>query len=201
MRADTNQQKSCPQCGFRFNCICKHTPALMSKVNIALLLHPNEVNRSTNTGKLVSSCLNCCTEFTWDRVSPPEALLALISGDNYAPILLFPSDRSSLLGEESLSTLSKPPLFIILDATWQEAKKMVRQSPWLRTLPTMQLQPKTLSTYSLRRNQESGNLCTCETAAELLGMAGEAVNARDLMIYFDLYLKVYQSDKSGHQHT
>jgi DTW domain-containing protein YfiP len=201
MRTDSSQQKPCPLCGFRFNCICKHTPALSSKVNIALLLHPNEVNRSTNTGKLVSSCLNGCTEFVWNRVSPPEALLALISDDNYAPILLFPNHNSSLLSRQTLSVLSKPPLFIILDATWQEAKKMVRQSPWLSTLPAMQLQPKRLSTYSLRRNQENGNLCTCETAAELLTMAGEAVNARDLMNYFDLYLQVYQSDKSGHQHT
>ncbi|QSA20154.1 DTW domain-containing protein, partial [Vibrio furnissii] len=37
------------------------------------------------------------------------------------------------------------PHFILLDGTWQEAKKMERKSPWLKDLPRVALSPQQLS--------------------------------------------------------
>ena len=44
----------CPHCGFQFNCICSLLPKLSSEHSLMLLMHPNELTRDTNTGKLLA---------------------------------------------------------------------------------------------------------------------------------------------------
>ncbi len=39
------------------------------------------------------------------------------------------------------------PLFILLDGTWSEARKMFRKSPYLEHLPVLSLAPEQLSRY------------------------------------------------------
>lgn len=157
--------------------------------------------RKTNTGKLVLSSIPQCQSFTWDRVSPPTELLELLANPVYQPYLLFPDADSHQLQPNLFSNSTKQPLFILLDSTWQEAKKMVRRSDWLKALPKIQLESTSQSSYSLRKNQSEGHLCTCETVAELLKQLGEEANAQELNQIYRHYLSVYQSDKSGHTHT
>lgn len=57
--------------------------------------------------------------------------------------------------------------FIVLDATWQEARKMERKSPWLADV-RVHLTTDHVSAYRLRRNQQPGNLCTLEVGLMLL---------------------------------
>ncbi|UGA54731.1 tRNA-uridine aminocarboxypropyltransferase [Vibrio sp. VB16] len=194
-----SQLKPCLKCGFKFNCLCEETPYLESKVNIALLMHPNEIRRETNTGKLVSKSLPETLRFTWDRVTPPQELIQLINSNNFRPILLFPSEDSTILDDRIINKNEKPPLFIILDSTWQEANKMIRKSPWLQTLTMMKLSGMLNSDYSLRRNQDSGHLCTCETACELLRLSNEPINADRLIVFFHHYLAIFKADRSGHK--
>ncbi|MDB1122666.1 tRNA-uridine aminocarboxypropyltransferase [Vibrio algarum] len=201
MRKVKPQLEPCPKCGFRFNCFCKDIPDLQSAVKIVLLMHPNELNRDTNTGKLVSMSLSSTLTFTWDRVSPPEELIQLITCNNYQTILLFPGSESTKLDAQSIHQNHKPPMFILLDATWQEAKKMVRKSPWLQALTTMALTGEFSSNYSLRRNQTPGNLCTCETVSEVLKLNDESANGATLDAFFDRYLSLFQAEKSGHKFT
>ena len=189
-------KKPCPKCGFHFNCICQYSPNLISKSQFVLLLHPNEHGRLTNTGKLVQQSLSNCLSFTWDRVNPPQALLKLITDKQYNTVLLFPNNESQPLNQEVVHHNEKPSLFIILDSTWQEARKMVRKSPWLQSLMTMHLLPRNDSAYTLRRNQQDGNLCTCETVTELLHLLDESENAKQLDDFFQLYLNTYKADKN-----
>lgn len=194
-----SQLRPCLKCGFKFNCLCDETPYLESKINIALLMHPNEIRRETNTGKLVSKSLPETLRFTWDRITPPQELIQLINSNNFRPILLFPSDECTILDDRIINKNEKPPLFIILDSTWQEANKMIRKSPWLQTLTTMKLSGISSSNYSLRRNQNNGHLCTYETACELLRLSNESKNADVLDAFFLHYLAIFKADKSGHK--
>ncbi|MDV7106064.1 DTW domain-containing protein [Vibrio sp. TH_r3] len=192
-------KKPCPKCGFHFNCICQYSPNLISTSQFVLLLHPNEHYRLTNTGKLVQQSLSSCLSFTWDRVNPPQALLKLIADKQYNTVLLFPNNESQPISQETIHHSGKASLFIILDSTWQEAKKMVRKSPWLQSLVTTHLLPVNNSAYTLRRNQQDGNLCTCETVTELLHLLGESDNAKKLDDFFHLYLNTYKADKNKHR--
>ena len=164
----------CVDCGFQFNCICSLLPKLQSEHAFLLLKHPNEVKRDTNTGTLIGRCGLPVTEFIWDRKSPPAELLQTLSDPNVFPVVLFPSPNSlTLMQVEETSALEgRRPLYVILDATWQEARKMINKSRWLSGMAMLELTIDMPSQYSLRRNQQEGHLCTFEIAAQLLGQLG-----------------------------
>ncbi|WP_105902986.1 tRNA-uridine aminocarboxypropyltransferase [Vibrio gangliei] len=184
---------SCPQCGLRYQCVCIHTPKLEINAHIALLTHPNELKRATNTGKLLSHSLSNCEVHVWDRVNPPAKLLEQIP--QQATYLLFPSEQAIDLDTIKSKPLTGSALFIILDGTWQEAKKMLNKSPWLQALPKVSLSAAQLSSYSLRRNQTQGNLCTCEVGINLLQQLNPKQDLSTLQQYFELFLKMYEADR------
>ncbi|EJA7360871.1 DTW domain-containing protein [Vibrio alginolyticus] len=190
----------CPTCGFQFNCMCSLIPKLNSEHHILLLMHPNELKRDTNTGQLLEQCQLSIERVIWDRKQPPAELLTLLADPSRYPVLLFPCEESITLEHVVLQSQqqTKTPLFIILDATWQEARKMINKSRWLEGIPTMGLSASADSQYQLRRNQQQGNLCTFEVAAHLFGQLGEQNNQQQMQRFFAHYLALFQAEKSGH---
>ncbi|EKO5176093.1 DTW domain-containing protein [Vibrio vulnificus] len=192
--------QACPQCGLRYQCLCDQFPSLQSEVALVLLMHPNEVERETNTGKLLHWCRLPVRQFVWQRTAPAQALLDLLSDAQFMPVVLYPSEQSITLTqvEERAQQTQRRPLFIILDATWQEARKMLNKSEWLKALPQLALLSDSASNYQLRRNQQQGNLCTLEIAAELIKQLGEAHNATSMTELLRVYLAAFHADRSGH---
>lgn len=217
--------KGCPQCGFHHQCICDEIPQIESPLSIALLMHENELQRETNTGRLLLQTLPNCSQYTWQRREPPLDLIAMLKQQATHAYVLFPSEHSidvttlkntranqnatnvtctndfkgSTIIDNSYEGNYIQPLFIILDATWQEARKMFRRSPWLKALPQVHLSSNVTSRYQLRRNQDDGHLCTCEVAIELLNQLGDPQSGDQLNRYFEHYLKVFKADKCGHK--
>ncbi|MDH5464022.1 MAG: DTW domain-containing protein [Thiovulaceae bacterium] len=127
-----------------------------------LLTHEREICRKTNTGRLVLDTLGeDAVKIIWERKSPDEALLKAIEAGDIA--LLYPSSESQLI-----SKTCKYDNYIILDGTWQEAKKIYNKSPYLQLLPKVSMQTDQKSKYTLRRNQKEDGLCTAEIASEVL---------------------------------
>lgn len=190
----------CPDCGFRFNCICPLLPKLASEHALMLLMHPNELSRDTNTGKLLQQCQLNVKQSIWDRKQPPDEMVACLEDASLYPVLLFPSEESLTIDQvtQQSQQQSRKPLFIILDATWQEARKMINKSRWLEDIPMMGLSTQGDSHYQLRRNQQQGNLCTSEIAAQLLGQLGEEDNQQQMQSFFTHYLAAFKAEKSGH---
>ena len=188
---------ACHRCGFQHNCICTNEPTLTISARFILLTHPKEQQKSTNTGQLLVRALPNCEVVIWHRTEPPQALLADLANPNYCPWLIFPTDEKQLPIDLTASS-NTVPLFILLDATWQEARKMVRKTPWLNALPRLTLNPIHTSKYALRRNQHDGNLCTCESGIELLHLLQESTQAEQLQTYFNAFIDVFKADKSGH---
>ncbi|MTI92819.1 MAG: DTW domain-containing protein, partial [Pseudomonas stutzeri] len=93
----------------------------------------------------------------------------------------------------------KRPLFILLDATWTEARKMFRKSPYLDGLPVLSLQPEALSRYRLRRSTRSDHLCTAEVAALCLELAGDSAAANTLDAWLDVFTEHYLGAKHHRQ--
>lgn len=191
------QTVACPRCGLRYQCICAQRPMLDHTTQIALLTHPNESKRATNTGKLLAHSLPHCQVYVWDRVNPPAELVKQMA--EQPSYLLFPSEDAIKANEFKTSINIREgksqPLFIILDGTWQEAKKMLNKSPWLQSLPKVELASEQASNYRLRRNQAAGNLCTCEVGISLLQQREPQNDLSSLQQYFELFLTVYEADR------
>lgn len=190
----------CENCGLNCQCVCSDIPQLDSDIAISLLMHENEYSRETNTGKWLLKSISGCRDYTWSRVTANKELVARLENDAYLSLLIYPGEESVCL-EEALQLAEKQrkqPHFIILDGTWQEAKKMEKKSPWLNQVQRVHLTPEQLSNYQLRRNQNKGHLCTLEVASELLHKRGEVKNATLLTTFLAYFSKVFQADKSGH---
>ncbi|TKF27833.1 tRNA-uridine aminocarboxypropyltransferase [Enterovibrio norvegicus] len=189
----------CSGCGFHYNCLCDAVPRLDSKVRIELLMHETETERATNTGQLLEACLSHCRRHVWQRKDPPIELLTLLADPAAEPVLVFLSDDAVPLEQITVRRCSKPeakPIhFIILDATWQQAKKMRNKSPWLQDIPTVVLPSGLVTEYSLRRNQPEGALCTCEVGIVLMKAMGELENAEKVDQYFHHFMDTFDADR------
>ena len=89
----------------------------------------------------------------------------------------------------------KRPLFVLLDATWPEARKMFRKSPYLDPLPVLSLASEQISRYKLRRSKRDDHFCTSEVGALCLELAGESVAAQVLESYLDVFTHHYLQAK------
>lgn len=160
-------------------------------MQVILLTHEREASRATNTGTIALEHFpQYCQRITWSRVEPSELLLAKL--DESGTALLFPPEEAAQLSEaeqvkagnevpcdsecnnecdSNAAQTRLPTTLIILDATWQEARKMLRQSPYLKTATRFSLVDTPESQFSLRRNQIEGGLCTVECIIELFKQA------------------------------
>jgi DTW domain-containing protein YfiP len=125
-------------------------------------------------------------------------LPALLSDPQWQPYLVFPGEYAA--PERVVSTVEletgKRPLFVLLDATWSEARKMFRKSPYLDSLPVLSLQPEQLSRYRLRRSKRDDHLCTAEVAALCLELAGDLGAGEALDAYLDVFSQHYLAAKA-----
>ena len=151
-----------------------------------------EALKPSNTGWLVADVVADTFAFGWTRTELDPALLALLLDEQWQPYLVFPGE---FVAPErvvtQLQTSMKRPLFVLLDATWPEARKMFRKSPYLDQLPVLSLQAKQLSNYKLRRSQRDAHFCTSEVAAMCLSLGGDALAAQALEAYLDVFTQHY----------
>ena len=132
-------------------------------MKIFLLTHERELLRATNTGALAANLVPEIVErVVWQRNTPSDILLEAIRCEK--TVLLYPLENEVA----EVSPVTAFDNIILLDATWQEARKMFNRSPYLQDLPKARLQPQQTSQYQLRRNQLGGGLCTAECVVELL---------------------------------
>jgi DTW domain-containing protein YfiP len=153
-------------------------------MKIFLLTHERELHRATNTGAIALESANEVVErVLWERVNPNKDLTRLI--ENNEAVLLYSKAESS-------SAVSKPTIeeyenIIIIDGTWQEAKKIFNQSSYLKNAPQFTLKTANASLYNLRANQPKGGLCTVECIIEVLRLKGQHKMAAELSLKFEKF--------------
>lgn len=146
-------------------------------MRITLLTHQRELSRKTNTGGLaLEHCGDRIERVVWERCNPDRALLDTIERGEAA--LVYPG------GDSTPARLEDFARVILIDATWQEARKIYNHSPYLRTAPRVVLETENVSSYQLRRNQPDGGLCTAECVIEILRKRRDKVAADRLEAAF-----------------
>jgi DTW domain-containing protein YfiP len=189
----------CTTCGFIHNCYCEAIPTIAFDLCFTLLTHPNEFSRATNTGKLIDRLFASSKVTEWQRKQPCERCLPETSPN--LPVLVFPSEDSVPLDVWQAQQQRQTSNFIVLDGTWQEAKKMLNRSAWLQSLPKVHLDTDQLSRYALRRNQQAGNLCTFEVCTEITRQVASEHDANAMLTFFDEYMLRFKAERSGHALT
>jgi DTW domain-containing protein len=170
--------KRCKRCllGQRV-CVCQWLiKSEYDDVAFCLIMHRQEILKPTNTGRLIADVYpKSSFYFEWHRTQPNPALLALLDNPRFLPILIFPQDY---VFENQLNTIQqvhqkasderRQPLFVILDGTWAQCKKMFKNSSYLQCMVSMPIIPSNASQFNLRKAPQASHLCTVEVAIELL---------------------------------
>jgi DTW domain-containing protein YfiP len=166
---------------------------------MCLLMADIEPLKPSNTGWLVADVVADTFAFGWTRTEVDPALLALLANPQWQPYVVFPGEFvepqrvvTQVQAVDAQSNHPGPrPLFILLDGTWAEARKMFRKSPYLDSLPVLSLQPEQISNYRLRRSNRDDHFCTSEVAALCLELAGEPLPAQTLEAYLEVFTTHY----------
>jgi len=200
----------CEGCRLRpSHCLCALRPMLPTRAGFCLLMHDAEPLKPSNTGWLIADVVEQTHAFGWARTEADAGLLALLDDPQWQPYVVFPGEFVEP-PQRVVHALSAPragvepnqgrrPLFILLDATWPEARKMFRKSPYLDRFPVLSLHPDQVSQYRLRRSQREDHFCTSEVAAlclELTGDGGDRRAGRALESYLALFTEHYLRAKN-----
>lgn len=197
-----NRVRRCQRCLLPLkHCLCATIKPQTARSRFCLVMFDTEPMKPSNTGRLIADILPETYAFQWSRTTPPEALLALVTSGDYQPMVVFPasyahSPRQVLAAPP---TSGKPPLFIMLDGTWTEARKMFRKSPYLDNLPVISVDLTVTSTYRLRAAHGDGQYCTAEVASALLELAGDIQASVGLQQHFTHFRECYLAGKPHHQ--
>jgi len=179
------------------HCLCALRPDVPTRAGVCLIMCDIEPLKPSNTGWLIADVVTDTAAFGWARTEVDPALLAMLADPQWQPYLVFPGEfvRAERVVTDVSVQAGKRPLFVLLDATWPEARKMFRKSPYLNHLPVLSLQPEQLSRYRLRRSKREDHFCTSEVAALCMELAAESHAAQTLEAYLDVFTTHYLQAK------
>jgi DTW domain-containing protein YfiP len=165
---------------------------------VCLIMADIEPLKPSNTGWLIADVVADTAAFGWARTVVDPNLLAMLADPQWQPYLVFPGEfvATERVVTEVVQQTGKRPLFVLLDATWPEARKIFRKSPYLNHLPVLSLQSEQISRYKLRRSRRDDHFCTSEVAALCLDLAGEPLAAQTLEAYLDVFTHHYLQAKN-----
>ncbi len=214
----------CPGCRLvPSHCLCHLATQVPTQAGVCLVMGDIEALKPSNTGWLVADVVPHTHAFGWARTEVDPALLALLADPQWQPWLVFPAEYArpgravthsppleatepSEAGDRAepghtplgngLAAHGKRPLFVLLDGTWAEARKMFHKSPCLDALPVLSLRPTLASVYRLRRSKRGDHWCTAEVAAACLHLAGDALAAQVLLAHLAVFTQHYLSAKA-----
>jgi DTW domain-containing protein len=194
----------CPGCRLvPSHCLCSVRPIVPTWAGVCLLMADTEPLKPSNTGWLIADVVPDTFAFGWARTEVAPDLLTLLADPQWQPLVVFPGEFAEInrvvtetpVPESVAPVVAKRPLFVLLDATWPEARKMFRKSPYLNQFPVLNLAPEQVSRYVLRRSKRGNHFCTAEVAALCLGLAGESHAALTLDAYLDVFTHHYLQAK------
>lgn len=169
----SNKRSICQQCERpKKVCWCDYlpTPKVLptSGTSIMIIQHPSEKKRKIRTALMALYGLKggYCEIFVRRKLSDSDPLCEKIKHLN--AYLLYPSAASKDI--TTLASDDKEKTLIILDGTWDEAKKIYTRSSILQYLPTIHLELDKKSEYVVRTQPCKKCLSTIETVAHSLAI-------------------------------
>ena len=188
------------------HCMCALRPSMVTHAGVCLLMADIEPLKPSNTGWLIADVVVDTFAFGWARTETDPALIALLADPQWQPYVVFPGQYAAaerVVHAVEPATVGgdrpgpgKRPLFILLDATWTEARKMFRRSPYLDGLPVLSLHSDQVTQYRLRRSGRDDHFCTSEVAALCMNLSGDHRAEHTLEAYLAVFTCHYLRAKN-----
>ena len=201
----------CPHCGKPLPlCICDSVTPIENRIQLLILLHPQEQDRALGTARLTARHFkNAVVKIglSWPSLSKalgrpvhdPSRWAVLYLGSSKVADLdterdIVAINRKGELEVDQRGILADIEGIVLLDGTWSQAKALWWRNAWMLKCQRVILDPKRPSRYGkLRKEPRSDGLSTIEAAAMLLsGLEKRPDIAETLNGSFDRMLARYR---------
>jgi DTW domain-containing protein YfiP len=146
-------------------CLCGTITPVACPAQLVVYQHPTEVWRPFNTAFLITQKYRDAQLLVRGDPVAEARLAALLEDPQIDAYLLFPSAHA----REVSGIPHRRQMYVLLDGSWQQARRMRRRNELLLRLPVVSLVPAQPSVYRVRKQSEAHHLCTAEAAALLVG--------------------------------
>ena len=147
-------------------CYCRFVSSIPTKTRVVLLQHPRERDVPIGTARIAALALPNSELHVGVRWSGTRVLESLIADRERPAVLLYP-------GPGAIDVVAHPPktpvTLVVVDGTWPQAKKVVRENSELAALPRYAFTPPAPSDYRIRREPSESYVSTIEALAQVLG--------------------------------
>jgi DTW domain-containing protein YfiP len=163
-------------------CYCAHIAPRETKTRVIVLQHPRERDVPIGTARIASLCLPRSELYVGVTFDHAPAIERLLADDARPAALLFP-------GPGAIDVAREPPrgpitLFVV-DGTWWQAKKLLKENPRIAALPRYAFTPSAPSEYLIRREPSEECLSTIEALAHVLSvLEGDAAFVEAMLAPF-----------------
>lgn len=172
-----------------FSCYCPHIKTFDPQIKFVILIHPIEAKRRIATGRMSHLTLQNSHLIMGQNYSQSAEVNAILNDPEYFSVMLYPGRFSQNLTEMTMDKRSeifpldqKLAVFVI-DGTWATARKMVRQSENLNSLPRICFTPPGPSNFRVRKQPHASCYSTIEAihhTIELIGPTqGYSIQSRE----------------------
>lgn len=150
------------------NCLCNLIKPFDSKTYFVILMHPMEAKKEkTGTGRISLACLkNSQLIIGIDFTEDPE-VNALINDPKNHCMVLYPGENSLNISSHDVTPLqnlnNKRLVVFLIDGTWPCAKKMMRLSKNIHTLPRVSFTANHESLFVIKEQPAEYCLSTIES--------------------------------------
>lgn len=162
-----------------FTCYCAHVQRFNPNIDFVILIHPIEMKRRIATGRMSHLCLENSVLVLGEDYTLNPRVNRLLKDPNRECVMLYPGQKAIDLSEitprdrgELFDPCKRLTVFVV-DGTWATAKKMVRLSENIKTLPRICFTPETPSRFMVRRQPKPFCYSTIEAVHHTIELLGE----------------------------
>jgi len=144
------------------SCMCSYITPIETKTRFIILMHPKEFRKTKNgTGHFTNLSLNNCEIHVGVDFSQNEKINEIIN--NNTCYVLYPSDTSITLNEQSITKKSKEIVLFLIDSTWPCSRVMLRASPNIDVLQKVSFTHTKSSAFTFKEQPKAYCLSTMES--------------------------------------
>ena len=148
-------------------CYCAHITPVVTRTRVILLQHPRERDVPIGTARMASLCLPNAELHVGVHWRGSDALTRALGDRERPAALLYPGPGAI---DVALDPPRHPVTLIVVDGTWSQTRKVVRENPELAALPRYALTPAAPSEYRIRKEPHVSYLSTIEALVHVLGV-------------------------------
>jgi DTW domain-containing protein YfiP len=153
------------------NCLCHMIKAFETRTRFVLLMHPMEAKKEKmGTGRISIACLKNSEMITGIDFSEDEIVNSMINDPKNYCMVLYPGDHSLNISRDDVSPLlevtekeGKQLIVFLIDGTWPCAKKMMKLSTNIHTLPRVSFTANHESIFAIKEQPAEFCLSTLES--------------------------------------